>query len=291
MSTPREPLRAQVLQQMLVGPGLPLRRVEVVEESTSTMVELAAARRADPEAWPTPSLLVAEHQSAGRGRAGRSWQTAPRAALLASILLRPQVPAAALTWLPLLAGLATVRAVRATAGVEAVLKWPNDVLVEIPGAEPVDGWGTLRKLGGILTEVQPDGTVVLGVGVNVSQSLDELPVGTATSLALAGAATLDREVLLVALQEAFSQVAERWRDADGDALAAGLADEVAQVCATLGAQVAIERVDGSVLVGEAVGIGAAGELVVRPDGSAHGDDDLVAVVSGDVRHLRLDGGR
>src|SRR4029079_18112954 len=82
--------------------------------------------------------------------------------------------------------------------------------------------------------------VVIGIGINVLQTADELPVDSATSLALAGAQHVDREGMLVALVDAQLQVAQRWRDSGGDAVGSGLADEVAAVCSTLGTQVHAE---------------------------------------------------
>ncbi|MBD5787088.1 biotin--[acetyl-CoA-carboxylase] ligase [Cellulosimicrobium terreum] len=281
----RPGLRAEVLRERLVRPTGPLGRLEVVEESGSTNAELARAVAADPAAWPAPALLVAEHQAGGRGRLGRTWTTPPRAALLRSRLVRPEVPGDALSWVPLLAGLATVRALRATAGLDAVVKWPNDVLVpdsSEPG--PGSGPGGLRKVAGILAEVLPDGGVVLGTGLNVSQTRDELPVPTATSLALAGAATTDREELLVALEVALDDVLTRWQDADGDVVRSGLAASCAQVCVTIGARVRVERVDGDALHGTATAIADDGGLVVR-----HDDGTTSVQHAGDVHHLRLAG--
>jgi len=284
----RPALRAAFLRELLVDPAGPLGRLEVVAESGSTNAELARAVADDPDAWPAPALLVAEHQGGGRGRLGRTWTTPPRAALLGSLLLRPRVPRDALTWLPLLAGLATVRALRATAGVDAVVKWPNDVLVPddapaagAPGEAPDTLGGGLRKVAGILAEVLPDGGVVVGVGLNVSQRRDELPVPTATSLALAGAATTDREVLLVALAEALHEVLVRWQDADGDARAAGLDGELVHACATVGSRVRVERVGGDEVVGTATGLAPDGGLVLR-----HDDGSTSVQRSGDVHHLR-----
>lgn len=274
----RPPLRAEFLRELLVTPAGPLARLEVVPESASTNAELARAVAADPGAWPAPALLVAEHQPAGRGRLGRSWTTPPRAALLGSLLLRPDVPRETLSWLPLLAGLATTRALRATAGVDAVVKWPNDVLVPDPGA---GASASLRKVAGILAEVLPDGGVVVGVGLNVSQRRDELPVPTATSLALAGAATTDREIVLVALHEAFGEVLVRWQDVGGDAHAAGLDADCAEASATLGTRVRVERVGGGDVVGLATGLAPDGGLVVRED-----DGTTSVHRSGDVHHLR-----
>ncbi len=290
-ATGRPPLRPEFLRELLVAPAGPLARLEVVEESASTNAELARAVAADPEAWPAPALLVAEHQPGGRGRLGRSWTTPPRAALLGSLLLRPDVPRDTLSWLPLLAGLATARALRATAGVDAVVKWPNDVLVPDPGvpsapagAPTTPGTGTttpLRKVAGILAEVLPDGGVVVGVGLNVSQTRAELPVPTATSLHLVGAATTDREVLLVALHEAFGEVLARWQDALGDTRAAGLDADCVGISTTIGTRVRVERLGGDDVVGHAVGLAPDGGLVLR-----HADGTTSVHRSGDVHHLR-----
>lgn len=276
----RAPLDTTLLRDLLCAPHGPLQRLTVVESSASTNSQLAAEVAADPQAWPAPALLVAEHQQAGRGRAGRTWETPPRAALTASLLVRPQVAPDRLGWLPLLAGLATVTALRATLGVQAVAKWPNDVLVVTDGPE-VEGWGTLRKIAGILTEVLPDG-VVIGVGINVSQTADELPVPTAVSVAQAGGATVDRTVILTALAESFVSVLGRWTAAGGDVVASGLADEVVAVSATVGASVRVELSDGTELRGTATGLAPDGALLVE-DASG----TLRTVHSGDVYHLRL----
>ncbi|WP_129787050.1 biotin--[acetyl-CoA-carboxylase] ligase [Promicromonospora panici] len=264
-------------------------RVEVVESSPSTNTDLVAAVRADPAAWPAPSALVAEHQTVGRGRAGRSWETPPRAGLTVSVLLRPQVPAGMLGWLPLLAGLAVVRTV-SEGGITAAVKWPNDVL--LPAVDTVAGLGLYRKVAGILAEVVPappgaapdnaPPAVVLGIGLNVSQSADELPVPTATSLALAGHPRPDRTDVLVRLLGEVHAVVRRWEQAGGDAAAAGLLDEYTAVSATLGTRVRAELAGGAgVLEGEAVGLDGSGALVVRLESG-----EERAVTAGDVWHLR-----
>jgi BirA family biotin operon repressor/biotin-[acetyl-CoA-carboxylase] ligase len=256
-------------------------RVEVVETSPSTNTDLVAAVRADPAAWPAPSALIAEHQTAGRGRAGRSWEMPARAGLTVSVLLRPQVPAGRLGWLPLLAGLAVVRTV-SDGGVTAAVKWPNDVL--LPAADTVAGLGPYRKVAGILAEVVPGPApaVVLGIGLNVSQSADELPVPTATSLALAGYSRPDRTDVLVRMLGEVHAVVRRWEKAGGDAAAAGLLDEYTAVSATLGTRVRAELAGGAgVLEGEAVGLDASGALVVRLESG-----EERAVTAGDVWHVR-----
>ncbi|KQT02473.1 biotin--acetyl-CoA-carboxylase ligase [Cellulomonas sp. Leaf395] len=277
-------LRVAELRDLLLAPAGPLTRVEVVDATASTNSDLADALRADPSSWPDASVLVAEHQTGGRGRAGRTWETPAGTALTCSFVVRPPVPAASFGWIGLLTGLAAVNALRATAGVPATLKWPNDLLV--PADTEVEGWGAARKVGGILAEVvalpagQPP-AVVIGIGINVLQGADELPVPSATSLALAGAQHVDREGMLVALVAAQLEVAERWRESGGDAVGSGLADEVAAVCSTLGARVRVELPGDASVSGVAARLDDDGALVVvADDGVSH------RVLAGDVRHVR-----
>ncbi|MBO3086396.1 biotin--[acetyl-CoA-carboxylase] ligase [Cellulomonas sp. zg-ZUI188] len=277
-------LRVAELRDLLLAPAGPLARVEVVEATESTNTDLAATLRSDPDSWPDASVLVAEHQFGGRGRAGRSWETPAGTSLTCSFVLRPVTPPASFGWIGLLAGLGTVNALRATAGVPATLKWPNDLLV--PADTEVEGWGAARKVGGILTEVVPlppgqPPAVVIGIGVNVSQSADELPVPSATSLALAGAQHVDRESLLVAIVAAQLQVAQRWRDSGGDPAGSGLGGEVAAVCSTLGTTVRVELPGGASVSGLAARLDGDGALVVVDDAGAEH-----RVLAGDVRHVR-----
>jgi BirA family transcriptional regulator, biotin operon repressor / biotin---[acetyl-CoA-carboxylase] ligase len=191
----RAPLSAATLSHELVQPGGLWRSIAVLASTGSTNADLLAqAAKGAPEG----SVLAAEAQTAGRGRMGRSWLSPPGAALMFSVLLRPTaVPPSRRGWLPLLAGLAVASAVRGVTGLEAGLKWPNDVL--IGGA----------KLAGILAE-QSAGAIVVGIGLNVSTQRSELPVETATSLALAGATQLDRPALLRAVLGTFERRYLAW---------------------------------------------------------------------------------
>jgi BirA family biotin operon repressor/biotin-[acetyl-CoA-carboxylase] ligase len=187
-----------------------------------------------------------------------------------SLLLRPdRVPAARWSWLPLLTGVAVRAAVAEVAGLEATLKWPNDVLV---GG---------RKLAGILLERVDGGTgpaAIVGVGVNVSMTREQLPVPGATSLAIEGA-TVDPADLLAALLDHLGTAYVSWCAAGGDP-GAGLAAEYAQVCSTLGARVRVDLPDGRQVDGIATGVDAAGRLRVGTGPAA------VVVGAGDVVHLR-----
>lgn len=265
------------LRARLLDTGV-LARLEFVPETGSTNDDLAAAA----STWPDPGLLVTDHQRGGHGRRGRTWSSAPGTSVLASLLLRPRVEPADLGWLPLLVGLAVARAVR-VAGADAVLKWPNDVLVPAhPGslgvAEDLPGWGRQRKVAGILSRVTPHG-VVVGWGINVTQEAADLPVETATSLGLVGARVDRGEVLACTVEEVCALVA-RWEESGGDAHAAGLAREYAEVSATIGAWVRVELADGSLVTGDATGLADDAALIVW---SAGGNQTVHA---GDVAHLR-----
>ncbi|WFB09060.1 biotin--[acetyl-CoA-carboxylase] ligase [Streptomyces sp. LX-29] len=267
----RPPLNAAALRRALVRPDGLWTEVDVVESTGSTNTDLVerAARGATDG-----TVLVAERQTAGRGRLERSWTAPARSGLFFSVLVRPGdgVPSEHWSWLPLLTGVATAAALSATANVDTALKWPNDLLVTVAGEE--------RKAAGILAERYGD-AVVVGVGLNVSLREDELPVPTAGSLALAGATVLDRETLLRAVLRSFEEWYGRWRAAGGDPAASGLQEAYASGCATLGRTVRAELPGGRDLVGEAVAVDGEGRLVL-----ATGDGVQEPVAAGDIVHLR-----
>jgi BirA family biotin operon repressor/biotin-[acetyl-CoA-carboxylase] ligase len=276
----RPPLSAAALGRSLVVPGGLWRRVEVRAETGSTNADaLAGARAGAPEGL----VVTAERQTAGRGRRDRVWQSPPRAGLTVSVLLRPGVAdqgrgwapvrPRAYGWLPLLAGVAVLETVRRVAHVEAALKWPNDLLVTtLDGVE--------AKCAGILAEGGGDTAVVVGIGVNVTTRADELPPG-ATSLRLAGAAAADRDPLLRALLRGIGSWYGRWREADGDARASGLAEAYRNGCATVGRTVRVLLPGERELTGVAESVDDDGQLLVRTP-----DDVVHAVSAGDVVHVR-----
>ncbi|MFF4601855.1 biotin--[acetyl-CoA-carboxylase] ligase [Streptomyces sp. NPDC001339] len=265
----RPPLNVTALRRALVRPGSLWSAVDVVPVTGSTNTDLAdRAAKGEPEG----AVLVAEEQSAGRGRLDRTWSAPPRSGLFFSVYLTPRVPQERWGWLPLLAGVATATALSRTAGVDTALKWPNDVLVTVGGEE--------RKTGGILAERAGDG-VVIGIGLNVSLTAAELPVPTAGSLALAGAVTTDRDPLLRAVLRSLEHWYGEWQTADGDPAAGGLQETYAAGCATLGRSVRAELPGDRQIVGEAVAIDGGGRLVV-----ATADGVQEPVGAGDIIHLR-----
>ncbi len=270
----RPALDAAALTAALIRDSRLWRSVEVVDRIGSTNAALVAAAGGgdgdgdgEGDGAPEGTVLVAEHQDAGRGRLDRVWTSPPRAGLTVSVLLRPDVPAARRGWLPLLTGVALAEAVTAVPGCRAALKWPNDLLA-------ADG----SKLAGILAEAV-SGAVVVGTGLNVSTRPDELPEG-ASSLAMEVGRTVDRAPVLLEFLRALERRYLRWTAALGDPVQSGLAHDYLAWCATIGTEVVVTLPDGGLLEGVAEAVDWDGRLVVRTAGGT------VELASGDVRHVR-----
>ena len=250
----------------LVGPGRPLTRLDVVETTGSTNADLLARHSAGEDI--DGAVLIAEHQSAGRGRNGRAWSTPPRSQIALSVgIAARDVPTTAWGWVPLLTGVAVVEAVRATTGVDANLKWPNDVLV---------GEG---KLAGILAEVAaPDPVIVVGLGLNVTLTAEEAPDPRATSLLMLGSTMLDRSALLGAVLAELTARIDRWRSAGGPDTT--LVADYRRRSVTLGTRVR------ALLPGDREIIGVATDLDVSGQLSIDTGAQTVTVSAGDITHLR-----
>lgn len=255
----RAPLQQSAIAAQLPGGW----HLEVVAETGSTNADLLAAAGGGA---PDRSVRVAELQTSGRGRLDRGWQSPAGAGLTVSVLLRPPVPATSWGWLPLIAGLALSQSI----GEQALLKWPNDLVMGPDRA----------KVAGILGEADGNAAVI-GIGLNVSTSADELPVPTASSLALQGHRTLDRATLLIGLVWRLDAELGRWYAADGDAVRSGLAEDYRARCATIGSDVQVELPSGQPVRGRATAVDDSGRLVVRP-----ADGEPIAVAAGDVTHIR-----
>lgn len=221
-------------------------------------------------------VVVAAHQSAGRGRLGRSWTAPPGAALALSCVLPAPADAERRGWVPLLVGTAVTRALQSVGGHYA-LKWPNDVLARAGDHEP---W---RKICGILCQTAGPDLLVVGVGVNLTLTEDELPSSGATSLRLIGAdADPDTVVsrLLTELAEVRDQCAAA--DAGADSIVEPARREYRDRCVTLGSAVRLER-SGEPVHGRAVDVDACGRIVIEAGG------ERTAYAAGDVVHLRPGG--
>lgn len=275
----RLPLDAEALREALVrgdedrDPRAFWLRLDVVQETGSTNADLltrAAQQDCDRQ------VLLAEFQGSGRGRHSRSWVSPPRAQIAVSALVTlPGMRVNDLGWLPLLTGVAVVDALRTVAQVPAELKWPNDVLIHG------------RKVAGILAEVArttPDPAVVVGIGINVSLTRDELPLPSATSLVLENAAVSDRNTLVRAVLSAIADRWQQWHDANWDV--SDLAVAYRDRCGTLGQRVRAELPGGGELIGIATDIDGEGRLALVPDGQSGGSTGTVVVSAGDITHLR-----
>jgi BirA family biotin operon repressor/biotin-[acetyl-CoA-carboxylase] ligase len=243
-------------------------RIDIVERTGSTNADLLAAAAAGA---PDRTVLVAEHQEAGRGRLARSWVSPPGSGLTVSVLLRPDgVSASRLGWLTLLAGLAAYDTVRALSSVPCGLKWPNDLLLG-----PAQ-----RKVAGILAEVADPQrpAVVVGIGLNVAAAPVDQP--GATSLAAEGVDVGQTEVL-IALLTALARREAAWRAGRGDPDATRTRADYRAACLSLGTPVRVELPGGAIHNGIAEDVDTDGRLLLLdPAGYRR------AVAAGDVVHLR-----
>ena len=260
---PRNSLDQQWLRDGLISPW---RHLDVVAETGSTNADLLARAAAGEDI--DGIVLIAEHQTAGRGRNGRSWWATPRAQITLSVGVNAgDVPAAGWGWLPLTTGIAVVDAVAAVTGVEAGLKWPNDVLAG-------DG-----KLAGILAEVAPQrSAIVVGIGLNVTLRPDEVGCPGVTSLHELGVEQPDRDQLVRRLLHELADRITHWRAVEG-ADERLIADYRARSL-TVGSRVRAILPGGREMVGTARSVDEQGRLRIECDG------DTTAVSAGDVVHLR-----
>lgn len=267
----RPPLSESALRHALLQEGGLWTSLDIVPETGSTNSDLAARAASLPQG----AVLVAEEQTAGRGRLDRTWSAPARSGLFFSVLLKPgpDIPVERWGWLPLLAGVAAATGLARAAGVDMSLKWPNDLLVKVGGEE--------RKTGGILAERAGEDAVVVGIGLNVTLRESELPVPAAGSLALANAISTDRDPLLRAMLRSIEQWYRDWRSAGGDPGLSGLQTAYAAGCATLGRTVRAELPGERSVVGEAVALDGDGRLVLSTEGGGR-----QAISAGDIVHLR-----
>ena len=273
--TSREPVDIAAIRAAVANPNGPYARVDYTAFTGSTNADLVAAGHQNAPAW---TAAVTEYQNSGRGRHGRVW-TAPKGShVTLSILIRPTAESIErLGTMPLVSGLAIIDALTATAArhpdatdkLTPQLKWPNDVLI--------DG----RKLCGILAEavsLGPEPAVVIGLGLNVSITTEELPVPHATSLDLeAPGIEIDRAQLTADVLLALHHRINQWVDADPQLMA-----DYRAVCSSIGADVKVLLPGDEELLGTVRDVADDGRLVVvDKQGSEH------VLAAGDVTHLRL----
>jgi BirA family biotin operon repressor/biotin-[acetyl-CoA-carboxylase] ligase len=231
------------------------------------LLPVAASTNAEAAANPVPgTLVVADHQTAGRGRLDRQWETPPGTALTFSAVVDPRLADEDWPLLPLATALAVADGVRRAADLDPRLKWPNDLLL-------ADG-----KFAGILLERVPHPTeagravAIIGIGINVAMSSEQLPVPTATSLAVAGS-PVDRTTVFGAVAHALTAVLDELADDPRAVL-----ERYRGACTTLGRHVEVHLPGGEVFSGRAEDVDEHGRLVVNGR----------AVGAGDVVHVRPD---
>ncbi len=216
-------------------------------DSTQSVLKASTPRHGD--------VIVAEYQSAGRGRLDRKFESQIGTGLLFSAFVQPKRNKADWGFIPLLIGLSVAEVL----GIEFFTKWPNDILSD------------LGKVGGILCETYGEG-VLIGIGINVSTTQEQLPVPTATSIFLTTGSAPDRNVLLSAILREIAFNLEQWQDGEE------LIEDYLDSSATIGKQVSVDLPDGSTMVGTATGISMSGELML---------DSGVIISVGDILHLSL----
>lgn len=235
----------------------PYWRVSVVELTGSTQNDLL--QLVESKIALDGQVIVTEFQSSGRGRLDRTFEAPPKSALLFSFYIKPRKQRGEWGFIPLIAGLSLVRSINTLdPGMNVSLKWPNDLIINE------------KKSAGIIAQTTDEG-VVVGIGLNVSMRVNELPVPTATSLAIEGSIITDRNLLLSEILNTFAELFEAWEEGTE------LLNEYASVSSTLGKKVRIELPGGENLEGSVARISSMGELVL--DNGKH-------VSAGDVIHLR-----
>lgn len=220
---------------------------------------------------PDFAVLTAGEQLSGRGRSGRNWEAPAGSSMMASVLLRPSsVPPTQFSWLPLIAGLSLANAVSSFGGSNrAMVKWPNDVLIGE------------QKIAGVLSEALPDVSgVVIGTGLNVHQTREQLPVETATSLALVGISVPSLDAILAEYLRQLRKNYDEYIACGGELAGTDLLQSIKNACTTIGRKVRAIMPGDKELVGEAIDIDDLGRIVISHDGKH------TPVSVGDIVHLR-----
>ena len=256
------------------------RRIELFDSLPSTNREAVQLAQADVEHG---TVVIAESQTAGRGRLSRTWFSPPGVNLYCSIILRTAHPPERLTewlsWLPLISALAAAEAIEQVSPIRVSVKWPNDLLI------------SERKAGGILCEsgtgTRSDPFQIIGIGINVNGDEEDWPIdlrGSATSIWQERKMVVDRNrllaQLLLELEHCLDELATHGTNR--------LALAYHQRCSTIGITVRATLAGGEVILGLAEGIGRDGSLRVRPQAPQpeSGMPEVIHLRVADIIHLR-----
>ncbi|HXC67234.1 MAG TPA: biotin--[acetyl-CoA-carboxylase] ligase [Nitrospiraceae bacterium] len=256
------------------------RRIELFDSLPSTNREAAQLAQAEVEHG---TVVVADSQTAGRGRLSRIWFSPPGANLYCSIILRTARPSERLTewlsWLPLISALAAAEAIEQVSSLHVSVKWPNDLLI------------SERKVGGILCEsgtgIRSDSFQIIGIGINVNVDHDDWPTelrDSATSIWQERKIVVDRNRLLAQLLLELEQCLDELVVHGTNRLALAYH----QRCSTIGITVQATLANGDVVLGLAEGIGQDGSLRVRPQTAQpeSGTPEMVHLRVADIIHVR-----
>ena len=256
------------------------RRIELFDCLPSTNREAAQFAQAEVEHG---TVVVADSQTAGRGRLSRTWFSPPGANLYCSIVLRVMRPPERLTewlsWLPLISALAAAEAIEQVSSIHVSVKWPNDLLI------------SERKVGGILCESgtgsRSDPFQIIGIGINVNVDHEDWPadlLDSATSIWQERKIVVDRNRLLAQLLIELEQCVDELAIHGTDRIALAYS----QRCSTIGHTIQATLATGAVLIGLAEGIGQDGSLRVRPQAAqpGSGTPEVVHLRVADIIHVR-----
>ena len=228
--------------------------VEVTGSTQDDLYQLASTDSVIPK-----TILASEYQTSGRGRLDRTFTAPPMSALTFSLYIEPKVEREEWSFITLLAGLSVHEALAALdPQVSVGIKWPNDLLIGE------------KKFVGMIAQATKKG-IILGIGINVGMTAEELPVENATSLALEGFANLDRNEILASIINHFEINVEMWEH-DKSFLA-----EYRSASVTIGKDVEVTLPGGELIHSKAIDISNAGALLL---------EDGTEVTVGDVVHLR-----
>jgi len=249
---PRAPLDKSIITSLISQYW----RVSVVELTASTQTDLATKVNS---AVATPGdLIAAEFQSAGRGRLDRNFQAPPQSALLFSFYVTPKRSKECWSFISFLAAIALYEIIAKDQASGISLKWPNDILIGE------------KKVAGLIAEQTNQG-IIIGIGLNVSISEEEIPVPNATSLAMSGCLNLDRNLLLADFLNHFEELFKQWEEGED------FVERYERMSSTVGSRIRVEVLGRESVEGLARAITAQGALVL---------EDGFEVNVGDVVHLR-----